>query len=79
MTHYLLILTVRVQLCTRYSRSYIRHLHNVGEYLAGQLITYHNLFFYLDMVRKAREAILQDKFDEYYKEFYKNYTSNMWT
>jgi queuine tRNA-ribosyltransferase len=64
--------------CARYSRSYIRHLHNVGEYLAGQLITFHNLFFYLDMVRKAREAILQDKFDEYYKEFYKNYTSNMW-
>lgn len=64
--------------CQRYCRSYIRHLFNVGEYLAGQLISYHNLHFYLTMVEEAREAILKDKFDEYYKEFYKNYTSEIW-
>ena len=66
------------KVCLRYSRSYIRHLHNVGEYLAGQLISFHNLYFYLRMVKDARESILADKFDEYYKEFYKNYTSEMW-
>ncbi len=66
------------KVCKRYSRSYIRHLFNVGEYLAGQLISFHNLHFYLTMVKEAREAIKQDKFDEYYKEFYKNYTSEMW-
>lgn len=66
------------KVCTRYSRSYIRHLYNVGEYLAGQLITYHNLHFYLRMTEKARDAILKDQFDDYYQEFYKNYTSNMW-
>ncbi len=66
------------KVCSRYSRSYIRHLHNVGEYLAGQLISFHNLYFYLRMVKDARESILADKFDEYYKEFYKNYTSEMW-
>lgn len=66
------------KVCKRYSRSYIRHLHNVGEYLAGQLISFHNLHFYLTMVREAREAIIADKFDDYYKEFYKNYTSEMW-
>lgn len=66
------------KVCKRYSRSYIRHLFNVGEYLAGQLITYHNIFFYLKMVRNAREAILQDKFDEFYKEFYNLYTSENW-
>lgn len=63
--------------CSRYSRSYIRHLFNVGEYLAGQLITYHNIYFYLKMVRDAREAILADRFDDYYNEFYKNYTSQL--
>lgn len=67
------------KVCKRYSRSYIRHLFNVGEYLAGQLITYHNIFFYLKMVRNAREAILQDKFDEFYKEFYNLYTSENWS
>lgn len=66
------------KVCQKYSRSYIRHLFNVGEYLAGQLITYHNLHFYLKMVRKAREAIFEDRFDEYYKEFYINYTSERW-
>ena len=66
------------KVCSRYSRSYIRHLANVGEYLAGQLISFHNLYFYMQMVREAREAIIEDRFDDYYKEFYKNYTSNMW-
>jgi queuine tRNA-ribosyltransferase len=66
------------KVCKRYSRSYIRHLQNVGEYLAGQLISFHNLYFYLQMVKEARESILEDKFDEYYKEFYKNYTSELY-
>ena len=69
--------TCSCPVCGRYSRSYIRHLFNVGEYLAGQLITFHNLHFYLTMVKEAREAIVQDKFDDYYKEFYINYTSEM--
>lgn len=66
------------KVCRTHSRSYIRHLFNVGEYLAGQMITFHNLHFYLNMVREAREAIIQDRFDDYYKEFYKSYTSEQW-
>ncbi len=64
------------RVCKRYSRAYIRHLYTVGEYLAGQLISYHNLYFYLDMVRNARQAILENKFDEHYQDFYNKYTSN---
>ncbi len=67
------------KVCKRYSRSYIRHLFNVGEYLAGQLISYHNIHFYLRMVENAREAIINDKFDDYYKEFYKCYTENRYS
>jgi queuine tRNA-ribosyltransferase len=63
------------QVCVRYSRSYIRHLFNVGEYLAGQLISYHNISFYLQMSQSAREAILRGEFDEYYRTFYNNYSS----
>lgn len=66
------------KVCQNYSRSYIRHLHNVGEYLSGQLISFHNLHFYLEMVKDAREAIIADSFDQFYKEFTSNYTSNMW-
>ncbi len=66
------------QVCDRYSRSYIRHLVTVGEYLGGQLVSYHNVHFYLQMMRDARVAILQGKFDEFYDIFYKKYKSNQW-
>jgi len=45
------------QVCRRYSRSYIRHLFVVGEMLAGILATHHNLYFYLDTLRKVGQAI----------------------
>ena len=66
------------KVCARYSRAYIRHLFNVGEYLAGQLITYHNIFFYLKMVEEARGAIFTDSFDDYHQKFYNNYHSKKW-
>jgi queuine tRNA-ribosyltransferase len=66
------------RVCSRYSRAYIRHLYSVGEYLAGQLISFHNLHFYLEMTTNARSAILEDKFDEFYDSFYKSYSSNLW-
>ncbi len=65
--------------CVKYTRSYIRHLFNVGEYLAGQLISLHNLNFYLKMTRDARDAILHNSFDEFYQNFYKDYTSNQYS
>ncbi len=66
------------KVCSRYSRSYIRHLTMVGEYLAGQLATFHNIHFYLKMVRDARQAIFEDRFEDFYQQFVKDYTSNKW-
>jgi queuine tRNA-ribosyltransferase len=66
------------KVCGRYSRAYIRHLFNVGEYLAGQLITFHNIHFYLEMVKNARQAIFNASFDEFYLKFYNDYTSKRW-
>jgi queuine tRNA-ribosyltransferase len=43
--------------CRRYSRAYLRHLYMAGEHLSAVLNTLHNLSFYLDMMRKIREAI----------------------
>jgi queuine tRNA-ribosyltransferase len=43
--------------CRRYSRAYLRHLYSTGEFLATILNTHHNLYFYLDIMRKIREAI----------------------
>ncbi|MEC7277419.1 MAG: tRNA guanosine(34) transglycosylase Tgt [Bdellovibrionota bacterium] len=64
------------RVCQNYSRAYVRHLYSVGEYTAGQLITYHNLHFYLEMVKTARKHIIAGTFDEYYDSFYKSYESH---
>jgi len=43
--------------CSRYSRAYLRHLYSTGEFLSIILNTHHNLHFYLDMMKRIREAI----------------------
>ncbi len=64
--------------CQTYSRAYIAHLYRSGEYLAGQLITYHNLHFYLRLLKEARRNILEGTFDDFYSNTYKVYTSQEW-
>lgn len=55
--------------CRNYSRAYLRHLYRAGEILASQLNTYHNLYYYLDLMRQAREAIQENRFDAFRKNF----------
>jgi queuine tRNA-ribosyltransferase len=43
--------------CVRYTRAYLRHLYMANEILASVLNTIHNVYFYLDRMRKIREAI----------------------
>jgi queuine tRNA-ribosyltransferase len=49
--------------CRTCSRAYLRHLHVVGEMNAATLNTLHNLHFYLDTMRRIREAITFRRFD----------------
>jgi queuine tRNA-ribosyltransferase len=51
--------------CRRYSRAYLRHLFAAGESLAAILNTHHNLYFYLDMMRKIREATCFGKLERF--------------
>ncbi|MBI2354897.1 MAG: tRNA guanosine(34) transglycosylase Tgt [Deltaproteobacteria bacterium] len=55
--------------CRNYSRAYLRHLYRAGEILASHLNTYHNLYYYLDLMRRMREAIREDGFTEFSREF----------
>lgn len=48
--------------CQNYSRAYIRHLLAANEILALRLLTWHNLFFTINVVKKARVAILNNEF-----------------
>ncbi|MGH9774306.1 MAG: tRNA guanosine(34) transglycosylase Tgt [Candidatus Acidiferrales bacterium] len=43
--------------CRRYSRAYLRHLFISGEMLGATLNSIHNLYFYLDTMRRIRDAI----------------------
>jgi queuine tRNA-ribosyltransferase len=45
------------RVCARYSRAYLRHLYSSNETLAAVLNTVHNLAFYLDTMRRVRQAI----------------------
>ena len=47
--------------CTHHTRAYLRHLFKTSEPLAQRLATIHNVTFYLDLMRKLREAILAGK------------------
>lgn len=55
--------------CARYSRAYIRHLYMCGEILASILCTYHNIAFYLDTMRRIRQAIALGEFAEFRVQF----------
>ena len=55
--------------CRTHSRAYLRHLHMAGEISAGTLNTLHNLTFYLDTMRRIREAIAFRTFENFRQEF----------
>jgi queuine tRNA-ribosyltransferase len=56
--------------CQNYSRSYLRHLYKSREILAYRLNTIHNIYYYLDLMGKMREAIKEDRFLEFKRNFY---------
>jgi queuine tRNA-ribosyltransferase len=55
--------------CRRHSRAYLRHLHLVNEMTAAALNTLHNLSFFLDTMRRIREAIELRTFDSFRQDF----------
>jgi queuine tRNA-ribosyltransferase len=54
--------------CRRYSRGYLSHLFRSKEILYYRLATLHNLQYYLNLVRNARQAILEGRIDAYVAE-----------
>jgi queuine tRNA-ribosyltransferase len=55
--------------CGRYSRAYLRHLFQQNEVLASVLGTYHNVFFYLDTMKRIRQSIASSRFEEFAVQF----------
>ena len=55
--------------CRHHSRAYLRHLYMAGEMTAGALNTLHNLSFYLDTMRRIRDAIAFRTFENFRQVF----------
>lgn len=59
--------------CQNYSRAYLRHLYKSNEILSARLFTTHNLHFLLNLMKKVREAIMEERLIEFRKEFFEKY------
>jgi len=59
--------------CKNYTRAYLRHLFVSREMLAGRLLSYHNLYFLGKLMAQIRQAIKEDRFLEFQREFQKIY------
>ncbi|MBQ9042771.1 MAG: tRNA guanosine(34) transglycosylase Tgt [Eggerthellaceae bacterium] len=55
--------------CTQHTRAYIRHLVKQDEMLGAILLSRHNLHFLIDLMRRAREAVLAGAYDEFLAEW----------
>lgn len=60
-----------------YSKAYLRHLFITGEMFASQLASEHNLAFYLDLVRVAREHIIAGDFAQWKEVTVKRLTTRL--
>ncbi len=61
--------------CRRYSRAYVRHLLKAGEMLGLRLVSYHNVHFYVRLMRDIREALREGRFGAFQREFLDAYGS----
>ena len=62
--------TCQCYACRHFSRAYIHHLNRVGEILGAQLSTIHNLHYYLQLMNDMRDAIENDRFNEFTAQFH---------
>ncbi|MFH1594234.1 MAG: tRNA guanosine(34) transglycosylase Tgt [Candidatus Omnitrophota bacterium] len=59
--------------CREHTRGYIRHLFNTKEILGLRLVSLHNIHFYVKLMEVSRQAILENRFDKFRKEFKRKY------
>ena len=59
--------------CRHFSRAYLRHLFNADEMLGPQLVSIHNVFFFVNFVKKIRAAIQEKKFSEFKNNFVRKF------
>jgi len=61
--------------CRHYTRAYVRHLLKADEVFGIRLTSYHNLYFLLRLMRRIRQAILEDRLRDFRDEFFAAYAA----
>ena len=61
--------------CSSYERAYLCHLFRAGELLGPRLVTLHNLWFMLGLMRHIRSSILNGNFASAKREFLSKYNA----
>lgn len=59
--------------CRHFSRAYLRHLFVAKEMLASTLLSIHNIHSLLELVRQARQAILEQRYADFATQFLAGY------
>ncbi len=62
--------------CRRYSLGYLRHLYQAGEMTASIMISHHNVAFFMDTMKRSREAIKNGRFQKFRREFLSKIVDN---
>ena len=57
--------------CSHYSRAYLRHLYMANELLVYRLNSIHNIHYYTSFMEDIRNAIRDDRLEEFREKFYK--------
>ncbi len=59
--------------CRNFTKSYLCHLVRTEEILGARLLSYHNLYFLKTLMKDIRQAIKEDRLQDFKNEFFKNY------
>jgi queuine tRNA-ribosyltransferase len=59
--------------CKNFSRAYLRHLFNTSEILGLKLVSLHNIYFYLDLMKRLRLSIAEGRYAQFKKDFLEKY------
>lgn len=62
--------------CRNYTRAYLRHLFKADEALGQRLASYHNLYFLHQLMKRVRQAIMDDNLTELREEVFETYGYN---
>ena len=66
----------RCYTCQNFSRSYLRHLFNSGEMLGPELVSIHNVYFFIDLMKQVRREIEAGTFLDFKRDFEQQFDLN---